>query len=420
MMLAVALALFAAAAPETPKTEPLVLRDGTIHTITGGIIRHGSVVADGGKIRRIGAGIALPEDAEVIELRGRPLLPGLVAAAASGLMRTGSGKAADSADPYAQTLELALASGITTFHQMGGDGVIFRATPGDPEGLVISESAVVPLAYSTREPAARFDVREKLRRAAAFVREMEGFREAKLRGDEKAKPPRSDPSLRSFVDLIERTRPAWIAASDAGSILAVLELADEFPIRIVIVDALEAWTVAEEIARRKDVSVIYTPRDRRYPDPRRNFPNGWRIEAGSILSRAGVPFAIVPPMPAISMMGLAGRDLTGIFAEAAFAVRGGLGEDRALEAITIEPARILGIADRVGSIEEGKDADLIVLSGDPFHYQTYVEIAVARGEVVFERAKSRILRKLPGGEAAPDPEAPPPTEAPDRPRGGTR
>lgn len=384
-------------APGKPRV--VALCDGTIHTIARGTVRHGSILVEEGKILRVGAGIEIPEGAERIELRGRPVLPGLVAATAMGIVPKGSGKAADAADPYAPSLELALAAGITSFHQAGGDGVIFRATPGDPEGLVVAEPAVVPLRWSTREPAGRIEIRENLQRASEYLKALKAYREAKLRGDAKAKPPRKDPRIGPYVDLLEGKRPAWISALRTGEILTALELADAFPIRIVIAGAIEAWAVAPEIARRKRVAVVFAPRARRYPDPRRNAPNGWRIETAAILARAGVPFAIVPQRPYISLGGIAGRDLAALLAEAAFAVRGGLSEDAALEAVTLGPARILGIADRVGSIEAGKDADLIVLSGDPLHYRSYVQLAFVRGKLVFDRAKSRIFRQLPGGGA---------------------
>jgi len=96
----------------------------------------------------------------------------------------------------------------------------------------------------------------------------------------------------------------------------------------------------------------------------------------------------LPAQTSISLGGLAGRDLMNLPMEAAFAVRGGLPQDPALRAITINAARILGVSDRIGSIEPGKDADLIVCSGDLFDYRTFVEWAVVNGRTVYDKQRA--------------------------------
>ena len=103
-----------------------------------------------------------------------------------------------------------------------------------------------------------------------------------------------------------------------------------------------------------------------------------------------MPFAIAALSSSISLNGLAGRDLTSLPLEAAFAVRGGCSESTALAALTIVPARLLGLQDRLGSIDKGKDADLLILDGPPLDYRTYVETAIVSGKVRYDRVKDHV------------------------------
>ena len=125
----------------------------------------------------------------------------------------------------------------------------------------------------------------------------------------------------------------------------------------------------------------------------RDSSGSW-VELPRVLEESGVAFAVTPLASSISLDGRAGRDLTSLPLEAAFAVRGGSSEAKALQAITIVPATLLGLADRIGSIEKGKDADLLVLDGPPLDYRTYVETAMVNGKVVYEREKDRIFPRV--------------------------
>ena len=123
---------------------------------------------------------------------------------------------------------------------------------------------------------------------------------------------------------------------------------------------------------------------------------GSSIETSARLERAGVPFAIATQMNTVSLDGVyGGRDLTGFPLEAAFAVRGGCSEKAALASLTIVPARLLGLADRIGSIDEGKDADLLILNGPPLDYRTYVQTALVGGKIYLRPLEPRA--ETPGG-----------------------
>jgi imidazolonepropionase-like amidohydrolase len=197
-----------------------------------------------------------------------------------------------------------------------------------------------------------------------------------------------------------------VEANTAHEIVQACQLAEQYGCRLVIRGAVEGWTVASDMSRAK-VSAIVTPRQRRSEDRRLNRPTGWSITNAANLYEYGVPIAIVPETPMITLWGIAGRDLLHLNMEAAFAVRGGLSNEAALQAITLGPARILGIDHRVGSIEPGKDADLIICDGDLLHYLTMVQYTIVNGRVVYDKAKETLFDHIrPDGDL----DAPPPDD----------
>ena len=162
---------------------------------------------------------------------------------------------------------------------------------------------------------------------------------------------------------------------------------------MMITGAEEAWTVAPLLGRA-GFSVLVVPRARRRANPRSNKPTGWTIENAARLHEHGVPIAIMSRSKGIGTGGLAGRDLFTLALEAAFAVRGGLSEAAALEAITLGAARLLGVDDRIGSIEVGKDCDLVIARGDLLHYQTLPQWTVVNGRIAYDKEKDSLLRAI--------------------------
>ena len=157
--------------------------------------------------------------------------------------------------------------------------------------------------------------------------------------------------------------------------------------------------------------MIVTPRDRRDRDDRRVAPSGGSIENAAILHRHGVPIAIFPvgslfaPGGGVSLSGLAGRDLLNLPLEAAFAVRGGLSNEAAIRAITLDAARLLGVDDRIGSIEVGKDAGFVITDGDLLHYLSLPQYTIVNGRIAYDQEEAGILDHIrPDGD--PEPQAP--------------
>ncbi len=241
-----------------------------------------------------------------------------------------------------------------------------------------------------------------------YLRDLEDFEEKK-KNDPDADAPQKDwikGEYKTCLDLLQHKATAKMDASTAQEILGACELADTYGIDIVVIGAVEGWTVASRMARA-GLSAVVTPRRRQPEDQKLNRPTGSSIENAATLYRAGVPIAVVPGTTAITTWGLAGRDLMHLNMEAAFAVRGGLSDEEAIRTITIDAAKLLGIDHRVGSIEVGKDADLIVTDGDLLHYMTHVRWTVVNGRLAYDKKKESLFDHIrPDGDL----DAPPPDD----------
>jgi len=399
------------ASPLCGQEKLTAIKGGDIYTITSGIVINGTILIKDGKIVRIGQGLDIPKDANVVDVRGKVVMPGLVAAATMGAAPS-TDKIADSLDPFNYSVSMALASGVTSIfvtgrgspgESVGGATAVIKPTYGDMDNMLLKEPAAENLNIASYRWMDRTNFILKMRQAKEYLRKLADYEKAKAK-NEKLEAPRKPGDIDSYLRLLRREMPARLSADKAGEIMKALELVDEFPFRLVIEGGTEAWTVADAIAAR-DVAVILSPREKQRPNEDISQPSGSNVENAAILKKAGVKFAIIPAVSHfyMTMGGFAGRDLMTLPMDAAAAVSGGLDEQTALEAITITAAQILGVDDRVGSIQEGKDADIIVLGGHPFHYDTFVELTFVNGKLMYDKNKSvyfahirRYDEKVPG------------------------
>ncbi len=390
---------------EEPDDRWFAVVGGMIHTVSDGVIEAGTILCKNGRIHEIGVDLPLPSDCETLAVDGHHVYPGLVAIDSSGIVSSPK-----STNPYAFNLLLALAGGVTTART--GNNIV-KLAYGTLDEIDLGTTSFVNLRYSTRNPASRRELREALERIREFKREL-------VRHEEKKK---EDPELKDLdrkwirglystaERLIDRKVVGWIRLSEAQEIRDICALAERFDFALVIQGAEEGWIVAPEIAR-SGAQLVLTPRARRDRNDLRVAPNGGSIENASILHRHGVTFAIFPVGSlfaaggGISLSGLAGRDLLNLPLEAAFAVRGGMPDEAAVKAITLDAARLLGVDHRVGSIEVGKDADFVITDGDLLHYLTLPQWTVVGGRVAYDQDAAGILDHIrPGGD--PEPQAPP-------------
>jgi len=372
--------LCAAAAWAAP--EPLLVKGALVYTITGPVLKDADILVKDGVIAEIGHGLVAPQGAKIIEARGKVAMPGFVVAQNLDIFGAG-GVIPEGIDVFGFPMKLAVGSGVTA---VCCRNTVIKMTCGDPEGVLLAPSPALSLSLS-------WSGKEAFRRALLEAREQ-------LR-----RAPQAPQSGSAYVRALRGELPVRVAVNRAQDLLWAAGIAREFNVRFIIEGAVESWTVAEELGRAK-AAVILSVRVLAAPPETPDDPPGSSERVALVLARAGVPFALVPPSPTVTTGG-------------GFAVRGGLDEAAALAAITIEPARILGVEQRIGSLEKGKDADIVILDGDPLNYRTFVDLTIINGKIYFDRARSDVFPRpeQPAAQEPPEPQpkAPPPERQPSGP-----
>jgi imidazolonepropionase-like amidohydrolase len=381
---------------------------GDVYTGTGAVLRGATVLAKNGRIRELGHEIHVPESATVLDVTGLRVYPGLVAHSSSGLVG-GSGDFADTVDPFSSRMVLALASGITT---AGQSETALKLKRGEIEGVVMRENYLAPQSFGNA--AARRSLREKLEAASKYLRKYAKWEED-VKQDKELREPSKKGVDSTIVDILHGKVLARFNAEDRAELLEIARLAQRYGFRPVIDGCREGWTVADELGRAGAYAIV-TPRSRRDKTENLVRPGGSSIENAAILHRHGVQVAVVPGQKGIDLGGIVGRDILHLPIEAGFAIRGGLPEDAAFDAITKIPARLLGVEHRVGTLEVGKDCDLIVTDGDVLHYETFVQFAVVEGVQVYDKQQELYfahIRPRPVAEVAPEEKTDPGEEPPE-------
>jgi imidazolonepropionase-like amidohydrolase len=400
-----ALALTTAlAVPAAAQT--VAITNARIHTIAGPVIERGTVIIRDGKIAAVGANVAAPAGARVIDAAGKVVTPGFLDSSTglgtveidaddpsndesvTGDHITAAFNVADNLNPLSTLLPVTRVEGITRAVVVPGNGSTIIAGQG-----VLVDLGTQGLTLNIhRNPAAMYAVlgetgagRAGGSRAAAILRLREALQDARdyhanRRAFESAQ--RRDYAL-SRLDLealqpvLRGELPMVIRVERASDILSALRLAREFNLRLIVSGAAEGWIVARELAAAKTPVII---------NPMVNIPEmatlGITLENAARLNTAGVNvvFASFESHNSRNLKQLAGN-----------AVSYGMPFDAALRAITINPARLWGIGDHYGTLEVGKDADVVVWSGDPFELTTAVEHVFINGREVSQETRQRAL-----------------------------
>ena len=376
----------------------VAITGGTVHPVSGPPIPGGTVLIRDGRIVAVGATVAVPADAQRIDATGKWVTPGIFNAATTlGLVEVGSVEetvdlsargAGDGVTPSLRAWEGFNAASpllqVARNHGLTEVGLLPRGA------LVAGQAAVISLGDGSLEEvllrgpsamladigskgrdrgASRAEVYQHLR---AVLAEARDWPRRRARYDANGSRPlaAAPAELEALQPVLRGEIPLVIDADRASDILVALAIGKEFGLRVALSSAAEGWQVADRIAAAKAFVLVGALNN----IPRDFAMLGARQENAALLQRAGVQVVISAGADAFNARN--------VKYEAGVAVAYGLPWDAALRAVTLTPAELYGVADRVGSLQPGRDANVVVWSGDPFELSTVAEQVLVRGRAV--------------------------------------
>jgi imidazolonepropionase-like amidohydrolase len=400
----------------------IAITNGKVMTISHGTFEPGTVLVEGGRIMAVGEEVPVPEEAEVYDASGKVVMPGLIDAHCHvGVFADGVGweyadgnemtdpvtphlRALDAVHPEDLAFKELVPAGVTTVltgpgsaNVIGGQWVCLKTSPRPSvEQMVLLEPAGMKMALGEnprrvygeqkKVPSTRMgnaailrtalvDAQNYLETWRRYEADQEAYRKKIEAGDEDAEPPKlpeRDLKLEALGKVLRREMKARVHAHRADDMLTAIRIAEEFDLDLTLEHATEGFKIADILAA-KGIPVTAGPIlfSRTKYELREMTPKN-----PGLMAKAGVKVAIqTDESSAVKYLTI----------NAALAVREGMPEEEALKAITLYPAEIIGVSDRVGSLEAGKDADIVVFSGHPFDYRTVAELVLVDGQVVYRR-----------------------------------
>lgn len=374
----------------------LAIRGGRVYTMSAsGVLDNGVVLVDGERVVGVGTKVRIPQGCKVVEARGKHICPGFIDAhchlgLSEEIYRCEGDDTNESTDPMTPYLQAvdginfwdvgfkdAVQNGVTralvmpgSANVIGGQATLVKTWASTPAGMVYRNPWGLKAALG-ENPKRVYGSKDKAPRtrmaSAAFLREAL-FAAARF-VDKKHPEAREEFRMLPLVRVIRGETPLMIHVHRADDIMTALRIKDEFGINMVIQHGTEAFLVADELVRR-GVKVALGPLlvNRAKVEMKEvSFQSARRLKA------AGVDFCLVTDHPVIPIQYL---NIC-----AALAVREGLDETTALEAVTANAARILGVENELGSIEAGKRADLVVFSHHPLEVKARAEMVMVDGQV---------------------------------------
>lgn len=381
----------------------LVIKNGKLLTITNGIIENGAILIENGKIKEIGKNVTIPKNAKVIDASGKYVLPGLIDAHTNiglkegGIRWEGADhieqteavvpqlRPVDGFNPLDVALKEAREAGVTVsnvtpgdVNVFGGIGSAFKLAGYLADEMYITDTCVkVALGENAKNifggkkiPSTRMGtaalLRENLLKASNYLKKLKKGKE------DDSKMPKRDLKMEALVRVIKKEIPLHIHAHRADDIMTAIRITNEFNVNMVLVHAYEAYKVAKYLKKYK-IPVVFGS----------IWSARWQVETANlnmatpkILVDEGVKIALTTTHPnqPIYLLPMC----------AALAVREGLSMQEALKSITINAAEIMGLSNRIGSLETGKDADIVIMDNHPLQLMSKVEYTLINGEIVYK------------------------------------
>lgn len=384
----------------------IAIKGGKLLTVTHGIIENGTILIEDGKIKAVGQNVQIPQGAEVINAEGKWVTPGLIDVHThistfaepqprpvihdgneTSSPNTAQIRGIDGLNPRDMAIRVARNAGFTTCYTgpgsanvIGGTGLAFKLKNGETVyDLVIPGTEMMKMAfgenpknvYGSRHilPNTRMGVAGVLREALFNAK---AYSDAKLKAEKEGKePPKPDFKLEALVPVVRREMKCRIHAHRNDDIVTAIRICKEFNLDFVIEHCTEGYMIKDFLAK-EGVTAVVGPLD--MGPAKMEIWNTSYANPG-ILEKAGVTFCLTQDTSSQT-------DKLPI--NVGIAIAHGLSYEYALKAVTINPATVLGLQDRMGSLDEGKDADIAIFSGDPFCNYTLCEKTIIDG-VVYDR-----------------------------------
>jgi hypothetical protein len=366
--------------------EIIAIKADRVDTVTSGVIENGIIVISDGRIKAIGNDVEIPETAEVIEVPDKTIFPGLVNPSSRiGLSRPPTGgpasnphyRVVDELYPYQDQYKRILGAGFTTIGLLPGDsgaiyyysgygyyfggntpspgvagqGAIIRPTGENSEDLIVAEPGFVMIYFQANDK-----VKKVIKSALDSA---------------KNKKNSDDPKVQPLVEALQGRIPTYVICNLPGEVMHLFELLEPYDkMKPVLIAGTETHLIAKELAKRK-IPVIIPAQI----DFERNTRN--RINIPRVLAEAEVKIALKPEADNV-------RAHEDFLRQVAELVKSGLNRKIAKKAITINPAEMMAVDYRLGSLDVGKDANLLFLSGDPLDVGTKIDKVMIEGKIVYE------------------------------------
>lgn len=398
---------------KTGRGGTFAIRNARIVTVTGAVIENGTVVIQNGKITAVGATASVPAGAETIDAKGLSVYPGMIdASTALGLAEIGQGanatmdvaetgtmnanaKAILAVNPHSSHVNVTRVNGITTVLSVPSGGIIAgQGTIINLNGSTQAEMAVEPTAalvinfpriatfggfgggfgrqtIDFNEAVKRRD--DQLEELKKVLKNAENYARARdAYAKDKTLPyTETNLGLEALIPYIRGEKPIVFTAERERDIRGVIKFVAETKVKGIVLGGQEAWKAADDL-KKNNIAVIFT---NIYNLPvREDDPYDYLFEGPSKLQQAGVRFAIGT--------GDGGGEVRDLPYHAGLAGAYGLPKEEALKAVTLYPAQILGVADRLGSIEVGKMANIVVADGDILEPRTDIKHVFINGRLI--------------------------------------